>query len=82
VIEKIPLLKTVLGKDFVSIPIMVTGDISDPKIEELSTHTIGAGLLGIIKQTLNIPVTLVKPLDSGKNKEEAESESSEEPSGD
>jgi hypothetical protein len=82
VIEKIPLLKTVLGEDFVSIPIKVTGDISDPKIEELSPHTIGAGLLGIIKQTLNIPVTLVKPLDSGKKKEEAESESSEEPSGD
>lgn len=82
VIEKIPLLKTVLGKDFVSIPIKVTGDISDPKIEELSPHTIGAGLLGIIKQTLNIPVTLVKPLDSGKKKEKAESESSEEPSGD
>lgn len=69
VIEKIPLISAVLGKDVVSIPIRVTGDISDPKISELSPHTIGAGLLGIIKQTLNIPVTLVKPLDSGKKKE-------------
>ncbi len=78
VIDKIPLIKTVLGKDFVSIPIQVTGDFSNPKITELSPHMIGAGLLGIIKQTLNIPVTIVKPLDSGKNKEKAESESSEE----
>jgi hypothetical protein len=83
VIEKIPLIKTVLGKDFVSIPIQVTGDFSDPKISQMSTHTIGAGLLGIIKQTLNIPVTLVKPLDSGKKKEKSEdAESSDEPSGD
>lgn len=82
VIEKIPLIKTVLGKDFVSIPIQVTGDFSNPKITEISPHMIGAGLLGIIKQTLNIPVTLVKPLDSGKNKEKAESESSDEPPGD
>ncbi len=72
VIEKIPLISTVLGKDFVSIPIKVTGDISDPKISELSPQTIGAGLLGIIKQTLNIPVTLVKPLNSGKKKEKAQ----------
>ncbi|GJM16560.1 MAG: hypothetical protein DHS20C13_18870 [Thermodesulfobacteriota bacterium] len=72
VIEKIPLISAVLGKDVVSIPIKVTGDISDPKISELSPHTIGAGLLGIIKQTLNIPVTLVKPLNSGKKKEKVQ----------
>ena len=49
----------------------------------LKTLFRGAGLLGIIKQTLNIPVTLVKPLDSGKKKEKSEdAESSDEPSGD
>jgi hypothetical protein len=72
VIEKIPLISALLGKDVVSIPIKVTGDISDPQISQLSPQTIGAGLLGIIKQTLNIPVTLVKPLNSGKKKENAE----------
>ncbi len=80
VIEKIPLISTVLGKDFVSIPIKVTGDISDPKISELSPQTIGAGLLGIIKQTLNIPVTLVKPLKSKNKKGDTESESPDETS--
>ncbi len=75
VIEKIPLISMVLGKDFVSIPIKVTGDFSNPKISELSPQTIGAGLLGIIKQTLNIPVTLIKPLDSGKKKDNTEAES-------
>jgi len=82
VIEKIPLISTVLGKDVVSIPITVTGDFSNPKISEISPHTIGAGLLGIIKQTLNIPVTLVKPLNSAKKKEKSETESPDETSGD
>ncbi|MEM7009273.1 MAG: AsmA-like C-terminal domain-containing protein, partial [Thermodesulfobacteriota bacterium] len=77
VIEKIPIISMLLGKDVVSIPIRVTGDISDPTIEELSPHTIGAGLLGIIKQTLNIPVTLVKPLNSGKKKETTETDPAE-----
>jgi len=75
VIEKIPLISMVLGKDFVSIPIKVTGDFSNPQISQLSPQTIGAGLLGIIKQTLNIPVTLIKPLDSGKKKDNTEAES-------
>ncbi len=78
VIEKIPLIGALLGKDVVSIPIKVTGDISDPEISQLSPHTIGAGLLGIVKQTLNIPVTLVKPLDAGKKQEKPESETTEE----
>lgn len=78
VIEKIPLIGALLGKDVVSIPIKITGDFSDPQISQLSPHTIGAGLLGIVKQTLNIPVTLVKPLDSGKKKKKAESETTEE----
>ena len=78
VIEKIPLIGALLGKDVVSIPIKVTGDISDPEISQLSPHTIGAGLLGIVKQTLNIPVTLVKPLDSGKKRDNFDTDESNE----
>ncbi len=77
VIEKIPLISHLLGEDVVSIPIRVKGDISDPTIEELSPHTIGAGLLGIVKQTLNIPVTIVKPLDSGKEGDKHDTDESD-----
>ncbi len=62
VIEKIPLVKSVLGKDMVSIPVRVSGDISNPEIKQLSVSAISTGILAIIKETLNIPVSLVKPL--------------------
>ncbi len=67
VIEKIPLVSYLLGSKYVSIPIKVTGDISDPKIEQLSPSALRFGLLGIIKQTLNIPVTLIKPVNRNKD---------------
>lgn len=71
VINKIPLVSYVLGDDYVSIPVKVTGDISNPEIKELSPSALRFGLLGIVKQTLNIPVTLIKPLnkkqDTGEN---------------
>ncbi|MEQ9620190.1 MAG: AsmA-like C-terminal domain-containing protein [Deltaproteobacteria bacterium] len=74
VIDKIPLVGYVLGDKYVSIPVKVTGDISDPKIEELSPSALRFGLLGIIKQTLNIPVTLIKPL---KNKDKSKGDTNE-----
>ncbi len=71
VIDKIPLVSYVLGSDYVSIPIKVTGDISNPKIEQLSPSALRFGLFGIIKQTLNIPVTLIKPLNKKQDAKEA-----------
>ncbi|HKZ39756.1 MAG TPA: AsmA-like C-terminal domain-containing protein, partial [Candidatus Hodarchaeales archaeon] len=69
VIEKIPLVNFILGKNFVSIPIKVTGDISNPDVTTVSPSAVSFGLLGIIKQTLNIPATIVKPL---KQKQDTE----------
>lgn len=72
VINKIPLVSYLLGDKYVSIPIKVKGDISDPKIEQLSPSALRFGLLGIIKQTLNIPVTLIKPVNRDRDsKDEA-----------
>ncbi|MGH7891309.1 MAG: AsmA-like C-terminal domain-containing protein, partial [Thermodesulfobacteriota bacterium] len=62
VIEKIPLVNFILGKNFVSIPIKVTGDISNPDVTTVSPSAVSFGLLGLIKQTLNIPVTIFKPV--------------------
>jgi hypothetical protein len=62
VIKRIPVVKFVLGKNFVSIPIRVKGDISDPKVETIAPSAISFGLFGLIKQTLNIPATIFKPV--------------------
>lgn len=70
VIEKIPLVSYLLGSDYVSIPVRVTGDISNPDIKELSPSALRFGLFGLIKQTLNVPATLIKPLNKKQNAKE------------
>lgn len=67
VIDKIPLVNFILGKNFVSIPIKVTGDISNPDVTTVSPSNVSFGLLGLIKQTLNIPVTIFKPVSRNGN---------------
>ncbi|HVY55770.1 MAG TPA: AsmA-like C-terminal domain-containing protein, partial [Thermodesulfobacteriota bacterium] len=62
VIEKIPVVNFLFGKNFVSIPIRITGDISKPDVTTISPTAVSFGLLGLIKQTLNIPVTIFKPV--------------------
>jgi hypothetical protein len=73
VIEKIPLVNFLFGKNFVSIPIKITGDISNPNVTTISPTAVSFGLLGLIKQTLNIPVTIFKPV-SRKSKPEETNE--------
>ena len=81
VIEKIPLVNFILGKNFVSIPIKVTGDISNPDVTTVSPSAVSFGLLGLIKQTLNIPVTIFKPVSrngkAGDTKEGSETSAPE-----
>jgi len=74
VIDKIPLVSQLFGKKSSSIPVKITGSWSDPEVSQLSPHTIKSGLLTIIKETLNIPVTLIKPVKSGMEKEKAKEE--------
>lgn len=74
VIKKIPIVNFVLGKNFVSIPIRVKGDISDPSVESISPSAISFGLFGLIKQTLNIPATIFKPISKKEKKEEKKEE--------
>ena len=74
VIDKIPLVSYVFGKNFVSIPIKVTGDISHPDVSMISPTAVSFGLLGLIKQTLNIPVTIFKPVSRNEKKEDVKEE--------
>lgn len=75
VIEKIPVVNFLFGKNFVSIPIKITGDISNPDVTTISPTAVSFGLLGLIKQTLNIPVTIFKPVNrKGKPEETREAD--------
>ena len=67
VIEKIPLINYIFGSSNVSIPIKITGDISNPSVSQISPSAIRFGLLGLIKQTLNIPATIILPVKRAEN---------------
>ena len=62
IIEIIPVIGDVLGENFIAIPVRVTGDLSDPEVIPMPPSAVGKGLLGIVKRTLKLPITLVQPL--------------------
>jgi len=62
IIKHIPLVNQILGGKLVSIPFRIKGNPADPDIIPLSPTAIGAGVVGIIKRTLKLPVTIFQPL--------------------
>ncbi len=61
-VSKIPVIRYILQGTLISIPLSVTGNIDDPDIVVLSPSAVGAGLLGIMQRTLNLPVKIIEPL--------------------
>ena len=59
VVKKIPLVSDVLNGTLVSIPVKVTGPWADPKITALSPSSVGSGLLGIMKRTVQLPFKII-----------------------
>jgi hypothetical protein len=62
IIGRIPLLGDILGGNLVSIPVRVTGDLSDPTVTPLSPSAVGSELLGIMRRTLQLPFRLIEPV--------------------
>jgi hypothetical protein len=59
VVKKIPLVSDVLDGTLVSIPVKATGPWADPKITALSPSSVGSGLLGIMKRTVQLPFKII-----------------------
>lgn len=57
----IPLINGILGR-IVSVPVRVTGTLANPVVVPLSPTAVGAGLLGIMKRTLQLPLRIIQPL--------------------
>lgn len=72
VVGKIPVVNYILAGTLISLPIKVAGDRSDPKVTYLPASAVGAGLLGVVKRTLQVPVKLVEPVIPGGKKKEDE----------
>jgi len=63
IVGKIPIVKHILGEQFVIIPISVTGELKDPKVTPMAASAVGNRLLGILENTITLPATLVEPGD-------------------
>ncbi len=65
IVSKVPLLGGVLGgrrQTVITIPLGVKGPLAEPAITVLPPEAIGEGLLGMVKDTLMLPFTILGPL--------------------
>jgi hypothetical protein len=62
IIGKLPIIGGLLGGKLVSIPVKVTGSISDPIVVPLPPSAVGAGLFGLMERTLKLPFDLIEPV--------------------
>jgi len=62
VVKMVPIVRHILAGSLVSIPIKISGDLDDPKVETLPASSVGEGLFGIMKRTVTLPVAIVEPV--------------------
>ena len=61
VIKRIPIVKQITGGSLVAVPVSVTGNFKDLKIQYIPLSSVGTGLLGIMERTIKLPVTIFQP---------------------
>jgi hypothetical protein len=66
IVGKIPLVGHILGGNLVSIPVKISGNLSDPQVTFLSPSAVGSAFLGIMERTLKLPITIIEPVLPGK----------------
>jgi len=59
IIRKIPLVRYVMNKTFLSVPLRVKGNYRDPTVS-FDPAGAGEGLLGVLGRTLNLPVKIIE----------------------
>ncbi len=61
VVKRVPIVGRVLGTSLVVIPVRVTGDLRDPKVQVQSAAAIGASLVNLMSATFKAPIELLDP---------------------
>jgi hypothetical protein len=62
IVEKTPVVSNIMGGKLITVPVRIYGDWKDPKVTMLSATAVGSRLLGIMKNTLMLPIDLVEPV--------------------
>jgi hypothetical protein len=66
VLGKVPLIGKALRGALVSVPVTVTGDLSNPVVTYSAASGIGSGLINLMKKIVEFPFTIVEPNSSEK----------------
>ncbi len=61
ILQKIPVLRYILGRNFLSVAAKVTGNLDDPKIRLAPAKEVGQGLVNILARTVKLPVHVFDP---------------------
>jgi hypothetical protein len=61
IVKRIPLVGYILGGSLASMPVRVTGELRDPKVDFLSPSEIGSELLAPMKRILKMPFKIIDP---------------------
>ncbi len=62
IVEKIPVINTLLGGRLISVPVKATGKLFDPVVIPLHPSAVSDGLINIMSNILNTPVKLLDKL--------------------
>ena len=62
IIRRIPLVGKIMGGTLISIPVKVSGDLSDPDVTFLAPSAVGKRLVKILENILKIPVEIISPI--------------------
>ncbi len=61
IIRHIPLLGKVMGGTLISIPVRVSGDLTNPTVVFLSPTAVGSRILKLLENIIKLPVDIVSP---------------------
>ncbi|HUM03186.1 MAG TPA: AsmA-like C-terminal domain-containing protein [Thermoanaerobaculia bacterium] len=61
ILQAIPVLRHILGRNFLSVGVKVTGSLDDPKIRLSGRKEVGQGLVNMMSRTVKLPVSVFDP---------------------
>lgn len=69
ILSRLPVFDKILGGSLVSVPVKVSGPLSDPEVVPLDPSLVGREMLGFMKRTLKLPIEVLQPLLPGGSAE-------------
>lgn len=61
IVKAVPVVRHILGHDFLAVAVKVTGSVGDPKVSVTPGRDVGKGLVGIFERTVTLPVKVFDP---------------------